>query len=327
MRPRALQLILVIGFGVACVETTNLSSAETYPNKPIRFLVPFPAGGSTDAVARAVQPALEKLLGQPVVVENRAGAGGMLGVDAIAKAAPDGYTIGIAGAGAVGVNIGERLKRPYDPAKDLAPISGAAGSPFILVAPPTLNANSLNDVIKLAKADPGRLSIGHGGNGTAMQLTAMTFVTMADVKINLVPYRGTAPAVADTIAGHVQLGIADPPPSMGAISEGKLKALAVSSKTRFSMFPDVPTFNEQGLKDFDVTGWFGIAAPGGTERTIVMKLNAAIVTALNDPEVARRIRTVGMEPAPMTPEQFTAYIEREIAKAERLQAIGGDKPN
>jgi tripartite-type tricarboxylate transporter receptor subunit TctC len=326
MRPRALRLILAIGLAVAGIGAVSLSWAQTYPSKPIRFIVPFPAGGSTDAVARALQPALEKILGQPVVVENRAGAGGTLGVDAVAKAAPDGYTIGIAGAGALGVNIGEAMKRPYDPAKDLAPISGAAGSPFILVAPATLNANSLGDVIKLAKAEPGRLSIGHGGNGTAMQLTAMTFVTMADVKINLVPYRGTAPAVADTIAGHVQLGIADPPPSMGAIAEGKLKAIAVSSKTRFPMFPDVPTFDEQGLKGFDVTGWFGIAAPGATPRAIVMKLNAAIVSALSDPEVVRRIHTIGMEPAPMTPEEFSAYIDSEIAKAEKLQPMGDDKP-
>jgi tripartite-type tricarboxylate transporter receptor subunit TctC len=324
MASRVRRLILAIGFAIAGI---GLSWAQTYPSKPIRFIVPFPAGGSTDAVARAMQPALEKILGQPVVVENRAGAGGMLGVDAVAKAASDGYTIGIAGAGALGVNIGERIKRPYDPARDLALISKAAGSPFVLVAPPTLNANSLGDVIKLAKAEPGRLSIGHGGNGTAMQLTALMLVSMADVKINLVPYRGTAPAVADAIAGHVQLAIADPPPSMGAISEGKLKALAVSSKTRFSVFPDVPTFDEQGLKDFDVSGWFGIAAPGATPRAIVMKLNAAVVATLNDPEVVRRIRTVGMEPAPMTPEQFSAYVDSEIAKAEKLQVTGDDKPN
>jgi len=321
---RAARLIVAIGFAIAGI---GLSWAQTYPSKPIRFIVPFPAGGSTDAVARAMQPALEKILGQPVVVENRAGAGGLLGVDAIAKAAPDGYTIGIAGAGALGVNIGERMKRPYDPVKDLAPISKAAGSPFVLVAPPTLNANSLDDVIKLAKAEPGRFSIGHGGNGTAMQLTALMLVSMADVKINLVPYRGTAPAVADAIAGHVQLAIADPPPSMGAISEGKLKALAVSSKTRFPVFPDIPTFDEQGLKDFEVTGWFGIAAPAATPRAIVMKLNAAVVTALDDPDVARRIRTIGMEPAPMTPEQFSAFIDSEIAKAEKLQVTGDGKPN
>src|SRR5215213_3249203 len=226
----------------ACLGVVAPSSAQTFPDKPIRFFVPFPAGGSTDAVARAMAPALEKILGQTVVVENRAVAGGMLGVDAIAKAAPDGYTIGIAGAGALGVNIGERVSRPYDPAKDLALISLAAASPFILVATPGLKAGTLDDVLKLAKAEPGRMSIGHGGNGTAMQLVALTFVTMADVKINLVPYRGTAPAVTDAIAGHVQLAVADPPPSLGAIGEGKLKAIAVSSKQRFSVFPNVPTF-------------------------------------------------------------------------------------
>jgi tripartite-type tricarboxylate transporter receptor subunit TctC len=288
-------------------------------------LVPFPAGGSTDAVARALQPALEKVLGQTVVVENRAGAGGMLGVDAIAKAAPDGYTIGIAGAGALGVNIGERVSRPYDPAKDLALVSLAAASPFILVATPGLKVGTLEEVLKLAKAEPGRMSIGHGGNGTAMQLVALTFVTMADVKINLVPYRGTAPAVTDAIAGHVQLAVADPPPSMSAIGEGRLKAIAVTSKQRFTMFPDVPTLHELGLKDFEITGWFGIAAPSGTPRDRVMKLNAAVVTALKDPEVGRRIRTVGMEPMPTTPEAFSTYLESEIAKAAKFQAPD-DKP-
>ena len=258
---------------------------------------------------------------EPVRRRRRAGRG------PIAKAAPDGYTIGIAGAGALGVNIGEPVKKPFDPAKDLALISKAAGSPFILVAPPTLNASSLGDVIKLAKAEPGRISIGHGGNGTAMHLAAMMLASLADVKINLVPYRGTAPAVADTIAGHVQLGVTDPPPSMGAISEGKLKALAVTSKTRFPVFPNVPTADEQGLKGFDVTGWFGIAAPGTTPPAIVTKLNEAVVNALRDPEVARRIRTIGMEPEPMTPEQFSAFIKAEIEKAVKVQSMGERKAN
>jgi tripartite-type tricarboxylate transporter receptor subunit TctC len=321
-----LRLALIIAFGLGVAPGPgNSAQAQVFPDRPIRFLVPFPAGGSTDAVARALQPALEKVLGQTVVVENRAGAGGMLGVDAIAKAAPDGYTIGIAGAGALGVNIGERVTRPYDPAKDLALVSLAAGSPFILVATPGLKAGTLGEVLKLAKAEPGRMSIGHGGNGTAMQLVALTFVTMADVKINLVPYRGTAPAVTDAIAGHVQLAVTDPPPSMGAISEGRLKAIAVTSKQRFAMFPDVPTLHELGLKDFEVTGWFGIAAPSGTPRDIVTKLNAAMVTALKDPEVGRRIRTVGMEPMPTTPEAFSTYLQSEIAKAAKFQAPD-DKP-
>ena len=296
MRIQLLRLILAIALGIAAIAATGPSSAQTYPSKPIRLIVPFPAGGSTDAVARAMQPALEKLLGQPVVVENRSGAGGVLGVDAIAKAAPDGYTIGIAGAGALGVNIGAPIKRPYDPAKDLALISKAAGSPFIVVAPSTLNARSLDDVIKLAKAEPGRLSIGHGGNGTAMQLAAQMFVTMAGVKINRVPYRGTAPAVADTIAGHVQLGITDPPPSMGAISEGKLKALAVTSKARFPVFPDVPTADEQGLQGLRCHRLVRYRGAGSHTTRDRDQVNEAVVKALNDPEVARRIRTSAWSP-------------------------------
>ena len=317
---------LALGTTALVAATAGVVRADNYPSRPIHFFVPFPAGGSTDAVARAMQPALEKLLGQSVVVENRAGAGGMLGVDAVAKAAPDGYTIGIAGAGALGVNIGERTKRMYDPAKDLALISRAAESPFIMVATPSLSAKNFDDVIKMAKSQPDRMSIGHGGNGTAMQLAALMFVTMADVKINLVPYRGTAPAVTDAIAGHVQLAIADPPPSMGAISEGKLRPIAVTSKKRFSVFPDVPTFEELGLKGFELTGWFGIAAPGATPHDIVAKLNAAVVAALKDPEVARRIRTVGMEPTPTSPEEFSTFLQSEIAKAEKMQPPP-DKPN
>jgi len=317
---------LVLGAAVLAAGQVGPSAAETWPARPLRFFVPFPAGGSTDAVARAMQPALEKILGQNVVVENRAGAGGTLGVDAVAKAPPDGYTIGLAGAGALGVNIGERTKRSYDPFKDLAPISRAAESPFILVATPSLNANSLADVLKLARAEPNRLAIGHGGNGTAMQLAALMFNSIADVKINLVPYRGTAPVVTDVIAGHVQLGIADPPPSMGAIGEGKLKAIAVTSKQRFSVFPDVPSFEELGLNGFELTGWFAVVAPAATPPDIVAKLNAAVVAALKDPEVARRIRTVGMEPTPTTPEGLTAYLQADIAKAAKVAPVE-DKPN
>jgi tripartite-type tricarboxylate transporter receptor subunit TctC len=214
----------------------------------------------------------------------------------------------------------------YDPAKDLALISRAAASPFILVATPSLNAASLADVIARARAEPGKLSIGHGGNGTAMQLAALTFVTMAGVNINQVPYRGTAPVVTDVIAGHIPLGIADPPPSMAAIADGKLKAIAVTSRQRFAVFPQVPSFQELGLKDFELTGWFGIVAPGGTPPAIVARLNAAMVAALKDPDVQRRIRTVGMEPTPTTSAEFAAYLLSEIAKAEKLQGFG-DKPN
>jgi tripartite-type tricarboxylate transporter receptor subunit TctC len=323
-----LRRLAVAGAAGLCIAAAAAPTtwAQAFSDKSIRFFVPFPAGGSADAVARAMQPALEETLRQPVVVENRSGGGGLLGVDAVAKAAPDGHTIGIAGAGALGVNIGERTKRPYDPGKDLVPISTAAETPFILVATPSLKADSLSDVIRRARAEPGRLSIGHGGNGTAMQLAALMFVSRADVKLNQVPYRGTAPVVTDAIAGHVHLGIADPVPAMGAIGEGRLKAIAVSTKQRFPMLPEVPTFDELGLKDFELTAWLGIVAPGGTPREIVTKLNAAVVAALKNPEVVRRLRTIGMVPVPTTPEQFSAFIQSEIAKAAEV-SMPGDKPN
>ena len=317
------RMILTLGLGLAglaALGAADLAWAQAYPSKPIRFFVPFPAGGSTDAVARALQPALEKILKQPVVVENRAGAGGMLGVDAVAKAEPDGYTIGIAGAGALGVNIGGRVKRPYDPQKDLAPISLAAGSPFVLVVPPSLNASSVADVIRLAKAAPGRLSIGHGGNGTAMHLTAQLFNHMAGLDLALVPYRGTGPVTQDVLAGHIPLGITDPPSAIAQIEAKRIKALAISSRTRFPALPDIPTFAESGLAGFESTGWFGFVAPARTPPAIIARLNAAIVAALADPAVLERIRVLGAVPMPGTPDEFTRFIRSEYEKWAKVVA-------
>ena len=301
--------------------------AQTYPSKPIRFIVPFPAGGATDAVARVIQPQLEKLLGQTVVIENRAGAGAVIGIDAVAKAAPDGYTIGIGPAGAMSVNPAMQVKMPFDVRKDLAAISNLAETPFILGAASMLKANSLAEVIEQAKAAPGSLSIGHGGNGTSMYFTALLFVTMADVKIGLVPYRGTALVANDLIGGHIGLGIVDPPPSQSAIRDGRIKGLAISSKRRFGFFPDIPTFDEQGLKGYEVSGWFGIVAPAATPPEIIAKLNAAVVAALREPEVAQNIRTMGMEPSPSTPAEFSALIGSEIDKISKVLIKAGGVPN
>jgi tripartite-type tricarboxylate transporter receptor subunit TctC len=184
-------------------------TADAFPDKSIRLIVGFPPGGSSDAMARIVQQGLEKQLGQPVVIENKPGAGAMIAVDQVAKAAPDGYTLGLGGAGALGSNLGLPEKMPYDPRKDIAPVSGLAGSPFLLAAAPSLKGKSLRDIIALAKADPGKLVIGHGGNGTLMHLSAEMLNQMAGLKIALVPYRGIAPVVNDLIGGHVALGIVD----------------------------------------------------------------------------------------------------------------------
>jgi tripartite-type tricarboxylate transporter receptor subunit TctC len=300
--------------------------AQTFPSKPFRFIVPFPAGGATDAAARAMQPHLEKTFGQTVVIENRAGAGAVIGMDVIAKAPPDGYTFGIGPAGAMSVNPAMQVKMPFDVRKDFAAISNLASTPFILGAASNFKANTLAEVIAQAKAAPGTLSIGHGGNGTSMYFTALLFTTMADVQIGLVPYRGTAPVATDLMGGHVGLGIVDPPPAQAALRDGRIKGLAVSWKKRFSFFPDIPTFDEQGLKGYDVSGWFGIIAPGATPPDVVAKLNAAAVAALNDPEVARRIRDIGMEPVPTTSAEFAAFVDSEIDKISKVLAKAGGPP-
>jgi tripartite-type tricarboxylate transporter receptor subunit TctC len=296
---------------------------SAWPDRPIRMLISFPPGGSSDAIGRIIQPGLEKRLGQPVIIENRAGAGGMLAIAAIAKAAPDGYTIGLGGAGALAGNVALGEKMTYDPRKDLAPVTALAGSPFILAAAPQLAASSLRDAIALAKNQT--LAIGHGGNGTLMHLTAEMFNQMANVRLPLIPYKGIAPVVTDLIGGHVALGIVDPPSAVAALDGGTIRALAISSTGRFPWRANIPTFAEQGLPDFDSYGWFGIVAPPGTPDAIVARLNAALVAELAEPATVERIRALGSEPMPQTPAAFAAYIVREIAKWSRVVAASAPK--
>jgi tripartite-type tricarboxylate transporter receptor subunit TctC len=305
----------------------GVQPSHAYPEKPIRLIVTFPPGGSTDIVARAIQPHLEKQLKQSVIIDNRPGAGGVIGLDAVAKAPPDGYTVGVAAAGALVINVSLQEKMPYDPLKDLAPVTKLAESPFILAATPSFQASAVRDVVALAQRSPGTISLGYGGNGTAMHLTAQMFNGMAGVTTALVPYRGTAAVVTDLIGGHVQLGIVDPPPSLAAFRAGQIKPIAISSPQRFSMLPDIPTFAEQGLAGFESTGWFGIVVPAGTPANIIVKLNEAFVAGLKDADVAERIRSVGMERAPMSPGEFAAYIKGEIDKWSRVVAASRAKSN
>jgi tripartite-type tricarboxylate transporter receptor subunit TctC len=310
-----------IGAAALCMGLMSAAGAQTWPERPIRLLISFPPGGSSDAIGRIVQPGLEKRLGQPIVVENRPGAGGMIAIDAVAKAAPDGYTIGLGGAGALGGNVALGEKMPYDPRKDVAPVTVLSASPFILAAAPSLAAKSLPEVIALAKRE--KLAIGHGGNGTLMHLTAEMFNQMAGIKLPMVPYRGIAPVVTDLTGGHVALGIVDPPSAVAAIEGGKIKAIAISSTARFPRLKEVPTFAEQGLPGFESNGWFGIMAPAKTPPAVVARLNAALVAELKEPSVVERIRALGAEPMPQTPEQFAAFIVREIDKWTKVVAASG----
>ena len=311
-------LCLALGGGVP---------ANAYPDKPIRLIHSFPPGGSSDAIARMLQPRVERLLGQPIVIENRPGAGGMIAIDVVAKAAPDGHTIGLSGIGALGTNIGLQGKMPYDPQKDIVPVTGLTASPFILAASPAFQGRSLRDVIALGKSSGDKPAIGHGGSGTLMHLTAEMFNQMAGIKLGLVPYRGIAPVVTDLVGSHVALGIIDPPSGMSAIESGKIKTVAITSAKRFARLPDIPTFAESGLPGFESTGWFGIVAPAGASADVVAKLNSAFVTVLKDPDIVERIRALGAEPIPMTATEFAAFVRSEIDKWRKVVRAAGIIPN
>jgi tripartite-type tricarboxylate transporter receptor subunit TctC len=295
-------------------------AAETYPAKPVHIVVTFPPGGSTDIMARTIQPQLERHLGRPIVIDNRPGAGGVIGVDAVAKAAPDGYVIGIAGTGALALNVTFNEKLPYDPSTDLAPISGLAKSPFLLASPLSLPAASIPEVIALDRAKPHSLSIGYGGNGTAMHLTALLFNSLAKLDLTLVPYRGTGPVTQDLVAGHIPLGITDIPTALSHIEAGRIKLLGITTRERFPMLPDVPTFNESGLPGYESIGSFGFVAPAGTPRDVITILNAAIVATIGDAAMVQQFRVYGAEPMPMKPEEFGAFIRSEQEKWARVAA-------
>src|SRR5688572_17028663 len=239
-------------------------------------------------------------LGQPVVVENRAGAGGMIGVDAVAKAPPDGYTIGLAAAGALTTNIHLYPTMPFHPEKDLAPISMLAMIPFFLVAHPSQPA-SLKALIDSAKAKPEAFSYGHGGNGSTMHLAGELLNMMAGVRLQAVPYKGSGPVSADVLGGQLPIGVVDVPSAIANVRAGKIRALAVTSKRRISAAPDVPTFEEAGLPGYEAIGWFGAVAPANTPREIIQRLNAEIRSALSNPDVKERAVAAGAEPAPNSP--------------------------
>ena len=303
----------------ATLATPALAQGSAYPNKPVRVVVTFPPGGSADAVVRMLVPRLNEKLGQQVVVDNRPGAGGNIGLTVVAKAQPgDGYTLGVGAAGALAANSSLYAQMPFDPVKDLKPVSMLAAIPFVIIGHPSVAARTQRELLALAKARPGKLSIAHGGNGTAMHLSAALFAQMADVKLVEVPYRGSGPAALDVLSGQVPLGVVDLPSALQHIKAGKLTAFAVTSPQRLPMLPDVPTVSEAGLSGYDSTGWFGVVAPAGTPPEVVARLNAEITGALNEEANKTAMRNLGAEPAPSTPEAFEAYIRSESQKWARV---------
>jgi len=313
----------------ACLLSLSLLApvvAHAWPKQPIKIIVTFPPGGSSDIVIRALQPLLAEDLRQTIVIENRAGAGGNIGIAAVAQAAPDGYTLGVAAAGVLTVNPHlNRAAMSFDPIKDLAPVTMLAQIPFVLVASQASKFKSVDDVIAAARTSPDELSIGHGGNGTAMHLTSALFTQKANVRIKLIAYRGTAPAAVDVLAGHIPLAVLDIPASQQLIRDGQLKALGVSAAKRVVFLPDVAPLSELGLSGFESVGWFGLVAPAGTSPDIIGRLNAAFVKALSDPAAIEKIRVLGAEPAPSSADAFAQFIRSESAKWGKLIGDAGIK--
>lgn len=291
-----------------------VAQAADYPSKPIKIVVTFPPGGSADAIVRILSTRLNDKLGQALVIDNRPGAGGNIGLSVVAKAAPDGYVLGVGAAGGLTANSSLYPQMPFDVAKDFQPITMLAAIPFVLVGHPSVPAENMQQLIAYAKSQPGKVSIGHGGNGTAMHLSTALFTQMTDLKMIEVPYRGSGPAAMDTLSGQIQLSITDLAAALPHIKAGKLKAFAVTSPKRLNNLPDVPTLSESGLTGYDSTGWFGLVAPAGTPATIVQRLSTEFTAALNDEAIKSQMRQSGMEPMPTTTEGLDAYIKSETQK-------------
>ncbi|MBA3253724.1 MAG: tripartite tricarboxylate transporter substrate binding protein [Burkholderiaceae bacterium] len=298
---------------------STLAQAQSWPSKPVRMIVPFPPGGTTDIVARSLGAELQKMWGQPVVVENRAGAGGNVGADAVAKSANDGYTLLMGTVGTHSINAAlfahSGNKMPFDPVKDFVPITLAAGVPNVMVIHPNVPASSVNEFIAYAKANPGKLNMASSGNGTSIHLTGELFKTVTGTYMVHLPYRGSAPAMSDLLAGNTNVMFDNLPSALPHIKSGRLKALAVTSRVRSPALPDTPTIEEAAnLKGFDASSWFGLFAPAGTSRAIVDKIQADVAKALAVPEVRERFVSQGAQPGGTTPDQFAAFIRGETDK-------------
>ena len=305
--PAAMLLAALCCSGAAVAQTA-------YPNKPIRMVVPFTPGGSTDILARAIGLELSKAWGQAVVIDNVPGAGGSIGADKVAKAPADGYTLLMGHIGTLAVNPSLYPNLSYDPVKSFAPVAWVARVPNVLVVHPSVKAASLKDFISQVKARPGQFNYGSGGNGSAANLATEYFKMQTGTAIVHIPYRGTVPAVTDLMGGQIQMLFTGAPAVLGQIRTGQLRALAVSSPKRLEILPDVPTVAESGYKDFEADQWYGVVAPAGTPKDIVAKLNIQINQALTSAELKSRLNNEGAIAAPTTPEAFGQHIVREIAR-------------
>lgn len=307
-----LALITIVVSGVAI--------AQPYPSKPVRLIVTFPPGGSTDTIARIFAPRLGERLGQPVVIDNRPGAGGAIGIDATLKSPADGYSIVLAAAGALTIIVHFPNRPAYDPAKDLAPITMIGTSPFLLVSQ---NDTTVKEVIEKAKASPGKLSYASGGNGTAMHLSGEMFKLMAGIDLLHIPFKGSGPAVTAAAQGQPPLAFADITSALPLLKSGRVKAVAVLSKERSSFLPEVPTLAESGVPGYEAIGWFGLLAPAGTPKAVIARINAEMKKAVANAAFIKQLETIGLEPASSSPAEFHAMIRSELARWSKIIKAAG----
>jgi len=301
--------------GLMCVPVSASAQAQQYPSKPVTFVVPYAAGGTTDTMARMLGGKLEKRLGQTFVIENKPGAASSIGAAYVAKAAPDGYTLLLATSTTMAINASIYKKLAYDPAKDLTPVALVAGIPFLLVVNPATGVKSVADLVTLAKKEKGGLPFGSNGHGGAGHLNMAMLNTMTDTEMTQVPYKGLAPALNDTVAGHVKVMFGDFSTAYPLVNAGKLRALGVSTKQRVAVAPEIAPLNEVGLPGYDVSSWQMVVAPGGTPKEIVAKLNAELRGILSDKDVVADFNRRGIIPLMSgSPEELQAFVKSEIVR-------------
>jgi tripartite-type tricarboxylate transporter receptor subunit TctC len=302
-----------------------LAAAQGYPAKPIRVVVPFPPGGAVDFYARVVQQPLSELLGQPIVIDNKAGASGMVGAEAVARSAPDGYTLLLGNIASLAINVGIYPKMPYDPLRDFTPIIRTVDVNYVLVVHPSLPVKTVPELVAYARAHPGQLSYGSAGSGSLPQLATELFKAQTGTDIVHIPYKGGGPMVTDLLGGNVQLVIADQANLMPHVATGRLRALAVATPQRSPNAPDLPTIAESGLAGFDATAWQGLVGPAGMTPDVVKRLNEAFNKAMALPAVREKLLGGGLEPVGGTPIEFSRFIGSEIAKWTKIAKDVGAK--
>ncbi|MDB5904792.1 MAG: tripartite tricarboxylate transporter substrate binding protein [Betaproteobacteria bacterium] len=318
--------IAAAAFASTAFGAAHAATQDNYPNKPVRLVVPFTPGGSTDILARLVAKQITDSFGQQCIIDNRPGAGGTIGMEIAARAAPDGYTLVMGHIGTLAVNPALYTKLSYDPVKDFQPITLVAMIPNMMTVNPKIPVKTVKEVIALAQTKPGALNYGSGGNGSAAHLATEYFKLLTKTDITHVPYRGTAPAVTDLIAGNISLMITGVPPQLGQIKAGRLRPIAVATPKRIAMFPDIPTIGET-VKGYEATQWYGILAPAAVPKAYITKLNGAIVKALHSPEAKERLATEAAEPVGNSPEEFGRFIKSEIARWAPVVKQSGAKPD